>query len=43
MRNDIDSMLSYLSTAEHVEFRWNLGGPSPKTKYYLATDSEQVP
>ena len=22
--------------------RLNLGGPSPKAKYYLATDSEQV-
>ena len=32
-----------LSTAEHEKFRWNLGGPSPKAKYSLVTDSEPVP
>ena len=32
-----------LSTAEHVKFRRNPGGPSPKAKYYLVTDSEPVP
>ena len=32
-----------LSTAEHVKFRRNLGGPSPKAKYSLVTDSEPVP
>lgn len=32
-----------LSTAEHVEFRRNPGGPSPKAKYSLVTDSEPVP
>ena len=32
-----------LSTAEHVKFRRKLGGPSPKAKYYLVTDSEPVP
>src|SRR5882757_5072352 len=31
------------STAGHVESRGNLGGPSSKAKYSLATDSEQVP
>ena len=33
----------YLSTAGHVKPRGNLGGPSSKAKYYLATDSELVP
>src|SRR5699024_12721891 len=32
-----------LSTAEHEEFRRNPGGPSPKAKYSLVTESEQVP
>jgi hypothetical protein len=32
-----------LSTAGHVEPCGNPGGPSPKAKYYLATDSGQVP
>src|SRR5699024_12503283 len=32
-----------LSTAEHVKFRRNLGGPAPKAKYSLVTDSEPVP
>ena len=32
-----------LSTAEHVKFRRKQGGPPPKAKYYLATDSEPVP
>jgi len=31
------------SNAGHVEPRMNLGGPSPKAKYYLVTDSEPVP
>ena len=31
------------STAGHVKPRGNLGGPPPKAKYSLATDSEQVP
>ena len=30
------------SRAGHVIARLNLGGPSPKAKYYLATDSELV-
>ena len=33
----------HLSTAEHVEFCGNLPEPSGKAKYYLVTDSEQVP
>ena len=33
----------YPSSAGHVEPRANLGGPSPKAKYYLATESEPVP
>jgi hypothetical protein len=35
--------IGYPSTAGHVESRGNLGGPPPKTKYSLATDSEPVP
>ena len=31
------------SSAGHVEPCVNLGGPSPKAKYSLATDSEPVP
>ena len=34
---------SILSTAGHEESRRNLGGPSPKAKYFLVTDSEPVP
>ena len=30
------------SKAGHVIARLNSGGPSPKAKYYLATDSERV-
>ena len=36
-------LVRHLSTAGLVESRWNLGGPSPKAKYYLPTDSEPVP
>ena len=32
-----------LSTTGHVKPCGKLGGPSPEAKYYLATDSEQVP
>jgi hypothetical protein len=31
------------SRAEHVEFCLKMGGPPSKPKYYLITDSEQVP
>ena len=31
------------STAGHEKSRGNQGGPPPKAKYYLATDSEPVP
>ena len=31
------------STTEHMKFRGNPGGPPPKAKYSLATDSEPVP
>jgi hypothetical protein len=34
---------SILSTAGHVKPRGKQGGPPPKAKYYLATDSEPVP
>ena len=34
---------SILSSAEHVEFRMNLPGPSGKAKYSIETDSEPVP
>jgi hypothetical protein len=40
---DQTSWDEYPSTAGHVEPRGNLGGPSPKAKYYLTTDSELVP
>jgi hypothetical protein len=33
----------YLSTTGLEEPCGNLGGPSPKAKYYLTTDSEPVP
>ena len=33
----------FLSTTGHVKPCGNLGGPSPKAKYYSVTDSEQVP
>jgi hypothetical protein len=36
-------LVRHLSTAGPVKSRRNLGGPSPKAKYYLATDSELVP
>ena len=32
-----------LSTAGHEESRRKQGGPSPKAKYFLVTDSEPVP
>ena len=32
-----------LSTAGHEKSRRKLGGPSPKAKYSLVTDSEPVP
>ena len=31
------------SSTNHEEFCVNLSGPPDKAKYYLATDSEQVP
>ena len=37
------SWKQFPSTAEHVQFRGKPGGPSPKAKYALATDSELVP
>ena len=33
----------HLSTVGHGKPRRNLGGPSPKAKYYSVTDSERVP
>ena len=35
--------IRFLSTTGHVKPGGNLGGPSSKPKYSLATDSEQVP
>ena len=35
--------MEFPSNAGHEKSRRNLGGPSPKAKYYLATDSELVP
>ena len=40
---DCTSWVKYPSTTGHGKSCRNLGGPSPKAKYYLATDSEQVP
>ena len=37
------SWIDYPSTTGHVEPCGNSGGPSPKAKYYLTTDSEPVP
>ena len=37
------SLEEYPSTTGHVKSGGNLGGPSPKAKYYLSTDSELVP
>ena len=34
--------IRYLSKTRHVEASLNLGGPSPKAKYSLATDSAPV-
>ena len=34
---------SIQSTTEHEKFCGNAGGPSPKAKYDLVTDSELVP
>ena len=36
------SLIRHLSKTGHVEARPNPGGPSPKAKYSLATDSEPV-
>ena len=33
----------FLSTTGHGKSCGKLGGPSPKAKYYLTTDSEPVP
>ena len=42
--SEIESVAkNLLSTARHVKPGGNLGGPSSKPKYYLVTDSEQVP
>ena len=38
-----DLLGMFPSNAGHVEPRVNQGGPSPKAKYYLVTDSELVP
>jgi hypothetical protein len=36
-------LVEFLSTLGHVKPGGNLGGPSSKAKYYLLTDSEEVP
>ena len=38
-----DRAIDYLSTTGHEESRGKLGGPPPKAKYQLTTDSELVP
>ena len=40
---DISSWALFPSTTGHEKSCGNLGGPSPKAKYYLTTDSELVP
>ena len=40
---DISLWVSNPSTTGHEKSCKNLGGPSPKAKYSLATDSEIVP
>jgi len=42
-RKRAGSLGRFLSTAGHGKSRGNPGGPSPKAKYSLATDSEPVP
>jgi hypothetical protein len=37
------SWVGFPSTTGHVKSCGNSGGPSPKAKYYLVTDSELVP
>ena len=37
------SLEEYPSTAGHAKSGGNLGGPSPKAKYYSSTDSGLVP
>jgi hypothetical protein len=37
------SWVDFPSTTGHEKSCGNLGGPSPKAKYYLVTDSEPVP
>ena len=42
--SEIDFIASSIqSTMEHEKFCGNVGGPSPKAKYDLVTDSELVP
>ena len=43
VRERLSSREGHPSTAEHVQFGGNLGGPSSKAKYYSSTDSERVP
>ena len=38
-----NALVMFLSRAGHVKPCLNLGRPLSKTKYYLLTDSEQVP
>jgi hypothetical protein len=42
VRDDKSSLEVYPSKTSHVEPGLNQGGPSPKAKYSLATDSELV-
>lgn len=35
--------IEYMSRAGHEKSRLKMGGPPSKPKYYLVTDSEQVP
>ena len=41
--NRVDTQGEFLSSAEHEKFCMNQRGPSRKAKYYLVTDSGEVP
>ena len=43
VRENQNEWVRHLSSTGHEEPCVNPGGPPPKAKYYLATDSEPVP
>ncbi|GAB5762230.1 hypothetical protein JMUB7514_27940 [Staphylococcus aureus] len=42
MVGNVVSLELILRTTEHVKFRRKMGGPAPKAKYFLVTDSGPV-